>query len=154
MKSLLLNFLRLPSWVVFLILVAPFFMMHITPLSSVIAAFVLSAWLFACFISLKNKIPKEVKIGPAWFLARLIYAIAYMATLEIFFNGKVAAFLTPFHIIAVISIFSCLFSVAQTLVICEEKSKQRFDKYIGTFLLFLFYPIGVWFIHPRVKGIR
>ena len=154
MKSLLLNFVRLPSWAVFLFLVAPFFMMHMTPFSSLIAAIVLSVWLFACFFTLKSKIPKKVIISPVWFLTRLIYAIVYMSALEILFNGQVMTSLTLFHIIAVISIFSCLFSVAQVLVICEEKSKQRFDKYIGTFFLFWFYPIGVWFIHPRVKEIR
>ena len=131
----------------------PFFIIHITPLSSVIAAFVLAVWLFATFISLKNEMPKEVKISPVWFVIRLIYAIVYIVALEVLFNGKVTSFLMPFHIFAVLSIFSCLFSASRSLVICEEKSKQRFDKYIGTFLLFWFYPIGVWFIHPRIKRI-
>lgn len=153
MKSFFKYIFSLPSWVVFFILVVPFFIMHITPLSSAIAAFVLAVWLFATFISLKNKMPKEVKISPVWFVIRLIYAIVYIVALEVLFNGKVTSFLIPFHIFAVLSIFSCLFSASRSLVICEEKSKQRFDKYIGTFLLFWFYPIGVWFIHPRIKRI-
>lgn len=144
------NFLRFPSWVIFFILVFPLLMMHITPLSSVIAAFFLAAWLLSCYFYLRKKMPKAIATNARWFLSRLIYAIIYMATLEFFFHGKITTLLTPFHIVAVISIFSCLFSVSKVLVICEEKRKQRFDKYIGTFLLFWFYPIGVWFIHPRL----
>jgi len=146
-------FFRLPTWVIFCILVAPFFIMHITPLSFIFAAFVLAVWLFATFISLENKMPKEIKISPVWFIIRLVYATAYIVVLEVLFNGTVTSFLTPFHILAVFSIFSCLYSASRSLVICEERSKQRFDKYLGTFLLFWFYPIGVWFIHPRIKKI-
>lgn len=153
MKTFYENIFRLPTWVIFIILVAPFFIMHITHLSSIIAAFVFAVWLFSVFISLKDEMPKEIKINIGWFLIRLIYAIVYIIILEIPFNGKVTSILMPFHILAVLSIFSCLFSASRFLIICEERSIQRFDKYIGTFLLFWFYPVGVWFIHPRVKRI-
>ena len=119
MKSFFKHIFRLPTWVIFFILVVPIFI-NITSLGLIIASFVLILWLLAIYMSLKNEIPKEIKINSPWFVIRLIYAFFYIVALEVLFNGNVTSFLMPFHVVAVLSIFSCLFSVSMILVICKE----------------------------------
>lgn len=41
--------------------------------------------------------------------------------------------------------------VAISLVSAEKKDAAAFREYFSTFLLFLFVPIGVWFIQPRIQ---
>lgn len=49
-------------------------------------------------------------------------------------------------------IYICI-SSAKRLLIAEKRKNINFNTIGNTFLLFLFFPIGVWFIQPRVNKI-
>lgn len=43
--------------------------------------------------------------------------------------------------------------VAKTVVILELKTKIKLIDYIGTFFLFVFFPIGIWYLQPRINNL-
>ena len=62
-------------------------------------------------------------------------------------------YLIPFHLLAVYGMLYVLYFVSKSLVVAEEKQILRFDRYLGTLFLFWFFPIGIWFVQPRVRKI-
>lgn len=57
------------------------------------------------------------------------------------------------HIIAIVSIFYCMFFAARRLRLAEYEDKGSGDDYIGIFFLILFFPFGIWFLQPRVNKV-
>ena len=49
--------------------------------------------------------------------------------------------------------FECyvLYFLARNLVLAETTRPVSFRDFIGSFLLFWFYPIGIWFLQPRIN---
>jgi hypothetical protein len=72
---------------------------------------------------------------------------------EVVFKKYLPQFALPFHLLAVFCIFSALFIVSRLLVISEEKKLVKANRCFGTFLLFWFFPVGIWFVHPRIKKV-
>jgi len=144
---------KLPTWIVFFILIIPDFVISIGPISFIVGTFVYGLWLMVIIMILQRIVPPEINVNPGWFLIRLLFALSYMFYIEWVKGGELPSSLYVVHFLAVLSIFSCVIDAARFLVIAEEGRKQRFDKYIGTFLLFMFYPLGVWFLHPRIRRV-
>jgi hypothetical protein len=47
----------------------------------------------------------------------------------------------------------CTYFAAQLLTSVEKQRDTAFSEFIGDFLLFIFYPIGVWWLQPRINKI-
>jgi hypothetical protein len=47
--------------------------------------------------------------------------------------------------------FYNLYFVAKTLVLAETGKSASFYNYAGPFFLIWFFPIGVWFVQPRIN---
>ena len=151
MNRLTQYFCRFPTGVVFGCLIVPFFFANVGPIGRLSVGFVLIAWLFTTWFSLRSASPFGRETSTIWFLARLLYALVYITVLELAAFDRTSGVAMACHLLAVLCVFSCLYSVAKLLVLSEAGKKQCFDRYIGTFLLFWFYPIGVWFLHPRIR---
>jgi hypothetical protein len=55
-------------------------------------------------------------------------------------------------VIGCIAYFIAVWAAANALTRFDErKGKVELHKTLGTFLLEIYFPIGVWFIHPRIK---
>jgi hypothetical protein len=46
-----------------------------------------------------------------------------------------------------------LYFTAKTLKSAEMQREAHFSDYIGDFFLLWFYPVGIWFIQPRINRI-
>lgn len=55
------------------------------------------------------------------------------------------------HMFSMFCIMHTLFFVAKTIKIAEQQKNLPFWKYIGEFFLIWFFPVGVWFIQPRIN---
>jgi hypothetical protein len=57
----------------------------------------------------------------------------------------------PMHLLAMVGIFYVLGFAARNLIIAERQQPVAFFDYSGPFFLMWFFPIGVWFVQPRVN---
>ena len=57
----------------------------------------------------------------------------------------------PLQLIFMIGKFYCFYFTAKLLKSAETGKKARFENFTKEFILLLFFPIGLWFIQPRIN---
>lgn len=60
-------------------------------------------------------------------------------------------FLLPLEVIFIVSKFYCLYFVARVLKTAELQRAARFEDFSMEFILLMVFPIGLWWIQPRVN---
>jgi hypothetical protein len=168
-------FLKMKSWQLFLLLFGAHFLLMavgmiggdpsrmfiIIPIGMLIFMAVFMAWFWALGTNINRWVPEDIRPSPRRFRFGLIYASVYMMFFLVFFmlmstgkvggSGSVFALIFPFHIFATVCMFYALYFVAKNLVMAERKESVGFNEFVGPFFLIWMYPIGVWFIQPRVN---
>jgi hypothetical protein len=92
-----------------------------------------------------------------WFFAAAVYAIAYFAFASYFLpsslstGGDLPWMIFAMHLLAMVAVFYVLGFSAKNLIMSERQSPVSFFDYSGPFFLLWFFPIGVWFVQPRVN---
>lgn len=57
------------------------------------------------------------------------------------------------HLFSMFCLFYCLYFVAKTIKTAELQKETSFGDFAGEFFLIWFYPIGIWFIQPKINRI-
>jgi hypothetical protein len=177
MKAIEAFFLRAKHWQIFALFMGLFIVGDIVDLTTIaqsdwpawrmgtasIVVYCAVMGLFAaCFLawfwamgSFLNAISREQqRLNPTFFKFAIIYPLLYIALAAPFFLGPILsmiAIIIPFHFFAVFCIFYDLYFVAKHLVIAETGKSVTFYDYAGPFFLIWFFPIGIWFVQPRVN---
>jgi hypothetical protein len=106
----------------------------------------------------KNRFDDSLKFRP--FLIQLILTTIYLIALGIYFALTYPDIEDPKWLILVIIIgqlflawntFYILGFLAKTIVTIQNKQKSHFPDYLGYMVLLLFFPIGIWWIHPKIQ---
>ena len=119
-----------------------------------------SAWLYSIVkvLSERNQYDKETKLGK--FTAVLIWTAFYSISLSIYFALTFNKYEDPkwFPLIIIpgqIFLFYCVFYltsfIAKLICTVEQKRIIKFQDYLGYFFLFFIFPIGIWWIHPKIN---
>jgi hypothetical protein len=66
-------------------------------------------------------------------------------------NPSMIAVILPLHFFAMFCLFYDLYFVSKNLVMVETGKRVTFYDYAGPFFLIWFFPIGIWFIQPRIN---
>lgn len=61
--------------------------------------------------------------------------------------------IVPLHLFSIFCMFYMLYFIAKTIKTVELQHVVKFDDFIGEFFLIWFYPIGIWFIQPKINKI-
>ncbi len=152
MRSKLSFVAALPPWSAFLFLTISAVVGSLIPFGFSLFALVILTWLLSVGLALQAKIPVSLANSTRWFKALLLYVFCYVTITKIFLDIEMS-YIVPFHLLAVYGMLYALYFVSKSLVVAEEKQSLRFDRYIGTLFLFWFFPIGIWFVQPRVRKI-
>ena len=145
---------ELPTFIIFMILCIPFLLSPLIIFGRSISFLVLACWLFLVVFSLKKGISYGYEARYSVFYWCTIFAIVYIMFCDIIFlNQTLPKLIIPFHIIAVLCLIYSFYFVSKLLVTAEEKKPIKLNRCIGTFLLFWFFPLGVWFIHRRLRKV-
>ena len=118
---------------------------------------VYSAWLLSIANSANQKLEVPLKKSPKWMVIGLAYAAIYLIAALVVLPGfldesqGLPGFIVPFHLLAMVGIFYALLFAAKSLVTLERNQAPTFFDYSGPFFLLWFFPIGVWFVQPRVN---
>ena len=110
-------------------------------------------WLWAIATACSKALPKELTSSPTPMQIGLIYSLAYVFFAGFFFGAgnKLPAFIVVMHLLAMAAIFYSLGFTAKQLTKLEQNKNVSFASYSGPFFLFWFFPIGVWFIQPKIN---
>jgi hypothetical protein len=111
-------------------------------------------WLWAVSLACYKALPPELASSPKPMHAGLTYALVYMVVSGLFFFGpgnQLPGYLIIMHLLAMASIFYAIGFTAKQLVKLERGKVVSFFSYSGPYFLFWFFPIGVWFIQPKVN---
>lgn len=122
-------------------------------------ATVLYSWIWSIG-NVSNRAASESARRPdRFFNFALPYALAYVgfAYFSVPNHGKMDDSLVPFavvmtlHMLATVCTFYAIASAAMRLKSYEVGSRVGFGGAFGTFRLIWFFPLGVWFVQPRVN---
>ncbi|MBJ6110479.1 hypothetical protein JAO73_15755 [Hymenobacter sp. BT523] len=106
--------------------------------------------------ALSHYLPRKVHHNVTWFLVDAFVVIIAYAITAIVFDGtwEVSG-------LATLPIFYLFFAIghlfwfpAVALVAIETRSEPEFSQYAGTMLQVFFWPIGIWFVQPRLNRIH
>jgi hypothetical protein len=165
MKTIQTWFLRARHWQIFLLLVVPSFtaeqLAQFSPRASHIEPILLSAssvlW-FAWFGSMglyaQERAKRWIAVSPGTLFGALVYVAIYepcnwwYATSPTNFPFFA---LLPFHLLGLLCMLYILYFISKCLVAAEFEQSTSFSEYVGTILAFLFFPIGIWILQPRVN---
>lgn len=79
-----------------------------------------------------------------------IYMFAFfMIVLKI--GSPLLVLVLPLHFFAMYCLLYNLYFLSKSLRLVEKRQPVSFSDYAGAFLLFWFFPIGVWFIQPKIN---
>lgn len=84
----------------------------------------------------------------------IVYPLAYLLLFNLFFDRLtpvviIAVF--PLHLLAMFCLFYGPGFITRNLVAAETGKVVSFRDYVGPLLLLWFFPVGIWFIQPRIN---
>ena len=59
----------------------------------------------------------------------------------------------PFHLYAMFCGLYAMYFISKALVSVEKQEDVDYNQFGGVFLMLLFFPIGIWFLQPRIQKI-
>ena len=145
--------------------------MQILPLLMIVFMGLQFGWFWSMAIGLQSKVPENVKMKvkkfKIFFFIPLIYLVALSILMSIFFYGFsvegteldlrlipfLMLFIMPLHLFSMFCILYSIYFVAKTFKTVELQRAVNFSDFVGEFFMVWFYPIGIWFIQPKVNVI-
>lgn len=138
--------------------------LHIFPILMLLYIGVLFGWLWSVGVFLSKKLPidapmpsglfKGAVIIPTlyilficWFIAKLMWGNEMS---ELFIEENLAVILTA-HFTSMACIFFIFYFNAKALKSVELQRTALLGDYISEFFLFWFFPVGLWFLQPRIN---
>ncbi|UOQ73890.1 hypothetical protein [Hymenobacter cellulosilyticus] len=123
---------------------------------SAIGYCIFSAWLALIGNSLFPFLPRKAEYNLTWFLIDVAVGVVARAAVIILTDERSfqAAGLPAVALLYII--FAQLHGpwfLAVSLVAIEKQREPEFGSYFGTLLLFLFWPVGLWVLQPRLNKV-
>ena len=163
-------FLKLKAWQMFLLIIFPTILptMILNGLDGLkwfgiimlLWVLALIGWMYSVGSNSNQKLPEHLK--KSMFIYRLGYIIV------IFYSVLIALQLIPglsgsntqsimppwaiiLHLASMFGMFYGLWFTAKQFVTFQKGEKVTFLEYSGPFFLFWFFPLGVWFLQPKIN---
>jgi hypothetical protein len=134
------------------------------PIIMILIVGIFFGWFYALGTNLHKMLPETTKMNLTRFKIFLFIPVAYMLFLSVFMlvmffnvssdgrpNPLIFALIVPLHLFSMFCIFYCLYFNAKALKTVEWQKPVTFSDFAGEFFLIWFFPIGIWFIQPRLN---
>jgi len=158
----------LPTWQVFIFLILPaVFPSNYVGLALTGAWFALLAYCnYFLGRSLYTRLPVEHDLSIKRFNFHFFFPLIYLLIVYIVFKGGYEihqdnyknygwslAVIIPLHVFTMYCLFYVIWFIGKAIATIEQNKVVAFDNYAGNFFLLWFFPIGVWFMHPKIRKI-
>ena len=125
---------------------------------------ILFGWLWSTGVFLAKKLPSDAPMPSGLFKGAIIIPTLYIMFLcwfvaklmwgnemsELFIDENLGLILTA-HFTSMACIFFVVFFNAKALKSVELQRSALLGDYVGEFFLFWFFPVGIWFLQPRIN---
>ncbi|MHA6249656.1 hypothetical protein ACXYMU_17065 [Pontibacter sp. CAU 1760] len=130
-----------------------------------VPAIVFTAWLWLLGVCLYRKLPQQIKISRIFVhlcaLYFLLYTLLFIYTIGLIkesvlsgnFPYGMLLLLAPMHLLATFCYLYLVYFVARSLVSVEQQRVVSTGEFAGTTFLFLFLPVGIWWLQPRLQAL-
>jgi len=122
-------------------------------------------WLYQVATNLHSRLPDDIQVTLTLF--KFAFYINIVDKIVISFTPLIYSFMglgyeslniylritTPLLVLSYIAVAYMYYFVARSLVSVELRRRTQLGEYIGAFFLFVFYPIGVFWLQPRINNI-
>jgi len=120
----------------------------------VLSMFCLVAWLWSMGSFLNSIGQPALRLRLGFFRFALLYPAIYIIVFLVLFGTTKPALIAvifPLHFFAMFCLFFDLYFVSKSLALIQTGKPVSFPDYAGSFFLLWFFPVGVWFIQPRIN---
>lgn len=170
-----MNFiLRLSSWQAFLLLMSPFFisvllgffvsfeqLLSYEIILVMLSYIILLAWVCAMALFL-NKKESVASSSLRYFKFNAIFLMVYVMVICVFIltdnnlsgldtTQQYPYILIPLHLYSIFAFIYIYVTAAKLFVNADRESHKGFTSYLGMFVLLCFFPLGVWWIQPKLN---
>jgi len=112
-------------------------------------------WFWSLGSFLYSMVKPDLRLNLPFFRFALVYPLVYMGVFPIFpFERLTLVYnlaIFPFHLLAMFCLFFDLNFVSKSLALAETGRAVSFYDYAGPFFLLWFFPLGIWFVQPRIN---
>jgi hypothetical protein len=115
---------------------------------------ILLAWFWSMGSFLNSIVSPALKRKMGFFRFAVLYPALYTIVFTAVFQSSNAALLMlilPLHFFAMFCMFYDIYFVSKGLMQAERGARVSFYDYAGPFFLLWFFPIGIWFIQPKIN---
>jgi hypothetical protein len=109
-------------------------------------------WAMGTFLNSINQPALRMKAG--FFRFAVIYPVLFICAAGPFLlepRTSVSAVISALNFFAVFCLLYDLYFVSKSMVMAETGKPATFYNYAGPFFLIWFFPLGIWFVQPRVN---
>lgn len=156
--------MKAKTWQIFILLILGIFISNFsidndpvfTSLISILGGVIYFIYPFSLAHLLQVYLPSRVKLSHNFYLINTFIWAATYSSIIIITDGRGMVFRGFMLILMLYVSFAFLYFLAFpaiTLKSIELNREANFGDYIGDIILIMFLPIGIWFLHPRVKKI-
>ena len=145
-------------------------MMKIFPIIMLLYVGLFFGWFWSIGIGLQKYIPSDINMKTKkfkiFFFIPLIYILFFLTIIGTTFYGissgnnavggivgKMLFIVIPMHLFSMFCMFYLLYFVSKAIKTTELERNVTFSEFIGEFFMIWFFPIGIWFIQPRINKI-
>lgn len=120
--------------------------------STIIFSFLIFFWLWDIGTKLTKELPENVKMNVKLFKFIMLYPLLYLVFAFFYLIIEHDVFL-PLHFMAMGAFLYCMLFAAKAIKSIEMEKESSISDYMGDFFLIWFYPIGIWYLQPRIHKI-
>jgi len=114
-----------------------------------------AVWFWSLGSFLCSVVKPSLRLSLPSFGFALVYPLVYIGVFQIIpFERPTLGYnlaIFPFHLFAMFCVFVDLNFVSKSLALAETGRAVSFYDYAGPFFLLWFFPLGIWFVQPRVN---
>jgi len=130
-------------------------------LISLFGTLIFYAWILTVGIVCNQSLDDSFRKSERLFRFSVPFAMLYITILIWAFPEAILSedravlrmIIIPLHIAATLLLFYSMFFSARSVAMLDQPASPGFWRTLGYFLLILYFPIGLWFIQPRVNSI-
>lgn len=128
-----------------------------------LATMILGAgWAWSIGVGIQKYIPQELRLNLTRFKIFFIFIVVYyLFIILIFINnfllmdqiGPYMPLIIIPHLFAMFCTFYCLYFISRSIKTADVQRKVGFSDYAGEFFLLWYFPIGIWFVQPKINKV-
>ncbi|WP_343635993.1 hypothetical protein [Fluviicola sp.] len=145
-------------------------MFYLMPVIFILCGFVQFGWSWSVLSKLSKLIPPHVRfpvrrvkllfIVPIlyfcllpFYIIFIIKTITYQDEANLLTVAVLGLFFFLLHFFSIFCMLHTFFFVAKTVKSIELQRNPRFSNFVGDFFLIWIFPVGIWFIQPRINAL-